>query len=528
MKLLESDLDKISSVAELVFHALPFVYWKDRSGRYRGGNQNEVKNLGLSLLSDFIGKTVYEILEDKSCADSIDAVDRKVMQEDRTLTIEEKLITPISEGYYLSQKSPIHGENGEVIGLFGFSMDITEQKKQELALIAEKEAQQLREQAEQLRHENEIKMQQLIIDEKENFAKLARKVAHDINSPIAALNMMLDVCKELPEDKRALFRKATESILDIANNLLTDNENGHHGSNAALDPPEPLLVSDLIVHLLSEKKVQYHHYSVKFETLIANDAQFAFILMQRTELRRALSNLINNGVDALGDQESEAHASPVVCVKLTTEDDVVVITIEDNGKGMSADKVDKILAGQRFTEGKTKGHGIGLQQVWDMLAYNEGSLMVESELGKGTTIQLAFSRLAAPSWIAQEIHLYTDTIIVILDDDDSIHTAWDLRFTHFRAYHPNIHLQHFKQGQEALKFVHALSQRERDRMVFLSDYELLHQESNGLQVIEASGIKGAILVTSYYSHVNIRNAADQIGVKILPKQMASVIQIHVE
>jgi len=90
-----------------------------------------------------------------------------------------------------------------------------------------------------------------------------------------------------------------------------------------------------------------------------------------------------------------------------------------------------------------------------------------------------------------------------------------------------LRLHHFKQGQQVLDFLDKLTSQEKDRVLFLSDYELLRQDKNGLQIIEASQIKGATLVTSYYANPKIGEAATQLNVKILPKQMASVIPIKV-
>lgn len=92
---------------------------------------------------------------------------------------------------------------------------------------------------------------------------------------------------------------------------------------------------------------------------------------------------------------------------------------------------------------------------------------------------------------------------------------------------PTLQTHHFTQGQEALDFFATLSPEEKNHVVFLSDYELLHQSRNGLQIVEASKIKSAMLVISYYANPKIREEADRLGIKILPKQMASVVPIQV-
>jgi len=49
-----------------------------------------------------------------------------------------------------------------------------------------------------------------------------------------------------------------------------------------------------------------------------------------------------------------------------------------------------------------------------------------------------------------------------------------------------------------------------------------------LQIIEEIGIENTILVTSYYANSQIKDKAIQLKVKILPKQMVSVVPIEVD
>lgn len=501
-------LDEKAQILQLFDAANTSIYWKDKDGHYLGCNTYVLNMAGFNDPSQIIGKTDAELTWRESAAKLME-VDRSVIENGRYIGEEKLTLADGSWATYLTVKNQLFNNKGEVIGVIGTSHDITEKKEAERRFL-----------------ESERQRNQIILQEKENFAKLARKVAHDINSPLAALNMMLDVCNELPEDRRAFLRRATESILDIANNLLTSNGQEESSTNVDVEFREPLLVSDLLTNLLSEKKVQYQQHAVKFETRLANDAQFAFIRMQKIEFRRAMSNLINNAVDAFEGAEKGGHPNSSITVHLTTNADFVFVRVQDNGKGMQRSQVEKITARQGFTEGKENGHGLGLQQVWDMLECNEGTMTVESVAGKGTSILLTFPRITAPNWIAQQIHLNASTIIAILDDDDSIHTAWNLRFAPFSTAYPNLRLQHFKQGQEALEFLNTLSRQEKGHVIFLSDYELLHQDKNGLQILEESKVKDATLVTSYYSQPRLRDAAARLNIKILPKQMASVIPIE--
>jgi len=488
------------------------VYWIGPDGAiFLGVNKYGRKTIGRSY-NDFVGKSIRGLYPHEM-AEKIVKHNIHVLQQADVLSQEETIVDAYGNiRHFMAIKSPLKDNAGNVVGLIGTSIEITREKiENRLRLEAEKEAAQLK-----------IKNQEQLLQEKEKLITLAHTVAHDISSPLSALNMMMHACDELKESKRTVIKRAIESILDIANNLLSTYRNEEQRATSDIEPPQPLLISDLVIQLLSEKKAQYSNHAVRFETEITNDAQFAFARMQTSQFRRSLSNLINNAVDALANKD---HA--IVTIKLTIDDGSVVVEIHDNGKGMSSGMIEKMLNRQSFTEGKEHGHGLGLQQVWDTLDNNQGTMTVNSTPDEETTIRLTFPRIDAASWIAQTIHLVLNSIIVILDDEESIHGAWDTRFALYLRLYPTLNVHHFKQGQEALDFFNALNPKDKNRVVFLSDYELLRQAKNGLQIIEESGIKNAALVTSYYANVQIRDKAIQLGVKILPKQMASIVPIEV-
>jgi len=498
---------------ENIIEIIPyFIFWKNVDSVYLGCNQKFAVLVGENSPKDVVGKTDFDLGWSKEEAELFLEGDKKTMSGLPTINTEEILIQPDgSKIVMLVNKVPLLDADGQCIGILGTSTDITQRKQ------AEERAEREAEKARELKLEND--RQQIALKEQEKFAQLARKVAHDINSPLASLKMLLPMCTELHETKRTLLNRATEGILDIANNLLS-NYHKQKPATSEIEPRQHLLVSDLLIQLLSEKKMQYRNRPVTLDTVITSDAHFAFISTQPTEFRRSMSNLINNAVDAL-----EGSMSGKVTIQLTVNTASVMVKIQDNGKGMNAGVIEKMQKRQSFTEGKENGHGLGLQQVWDTLEYNQGVMGVQSTPDKGTLIQLTFPRVDASDWIAQEIHLTHDNIIVILDDDESIHTAWDLRFTQLLRSYPTLRIHHFTQGQDALDFVANLRQKEKDLVVFLSDYELLQQGRNGLEVVKESGIKSAILVTSYYGNPKIREKIDQLGIKMLPKQMASIIPI---
>ena len=517
-----SKMEKYGEILEALFNTMPYVFWKDKTGKYLGGNLNQARNLGFKAPEEFVGKTIFEILDDKKSAQLIDEIDNKVMNEDLTLVEEEKIVTPSGEKTYSSQKSPIHNEKGEVIGMIGFAMDVTEIKNQEE--LARKERDSLvvlaaKKEAERLELENEARKVQL--EAQERFTKAANQVAHDIRSPLASLLMIVKTCEEIPERERIALRAVSIRINDIANNLLHQYKLETPELSQETEAREPILLSATLLQLLTEKKFEYQDSFIVFDCHFEDSAQFAFIEIELSAFTRMISNVINNAVEA---REGKDCA---VILKLDATTEWVTVTILDKGKGMSPALIEKIMNNEVVTEGKIDGTGIGLTQVRETLRRNYGAMTIDSKVGSGTKIILKFPRTNMPTWMTDDISLLSDNIVVVLDDDRSIHVAWDTRFQDILKQAPNIKVHHFEDGQETLAFIGALTESEKRRTLLLTDFELLKQNLNGLDVIEKASIEHSILVTRHYANLKVQNRATQLGTKILPKQLASEVPIHI-
>jgi glucose-6-phosphate-specific signal transduction histidine kinase len=208
-----------------------------------------------------------------------------------------------------------------------------------------------------------------------------------------------------------------------------------------------------------------------------------------------------------------------VVLTLATKDNQLFISIQDQGKGIKPDVLEKIRQGIQVTSGKKNGQGIGLTQVRDTLALYQGKLAIDSALGKGTAIQLRFAKDKLAPWLADSITINEADTLVVLDDEPSMHQAWQAYFKQSDAYeHFREHSVHFTQGQEAVDYINASA--DKDKLVLLTDYELLKQPLNGVDVIKGTGLKRVTVVTSHYDDKLLRQYINDAGIKILPKQLA--------
>lgn len=479
------------------------VYWMDRSGRYLGCNENKAKAMGLSSCKEIIGKTNYD-LSISSMADGLEQINAEVMDSKKTVMSEEKGMTPEGENAdFLSIKSPLFDSRNNVVGLVGISIDITDRKQKE-----------------QLQVENEANKQN--IQEHKIFTKLISQAVHDIRSPLSTLSTITQIPGELAkEEARITLRNVRNKIAEIANSLLKQFKTKDLESYFTKEHKTPVPIVLVLQQLLIEKKIECTDLDIQFETNLDDVSGFLFVRMQPLSFQRMISNLVNNSIDVFRDNKSGVITLNVE----TQEDNQVLIKIKDNGSGIPPKVLEKLRQNHTVSHGKEDGHGIGYTQIWDTLARNNGKIDIDSVEGHGTCVTVKFKLDRIPDWVCTNINLNPDDIVLILDDDQSIHGVWDRYLTQY-VNQDIAQIKHFNDGAETLRFINQLSHEDKHRVLFLCDYELLAQENTGLDLIRKSHMARSILVTSYFDDESIINRVSSMGIKLLPKQLVAQIDIN--
>ena len=206
-------------------------------------------------------------------------------------------------------------------------------------------------------------------------------VAHELNTPLSnassTCQIILEDLDELdPDVLKEMIDQIDKEIWrarDIVKTLLDFSRNKNY-------EPQNWLLSQLIEETLIMARA-------KLSSKISIDVdipQNLMIYVDKQRFQQALLNLISNAIDAI-DKEGK--------IKIYAKEDKdrygVSIFVEDNGCGIPKDIQDKIFDPFFSTKG-TKGTGLGLYIVNEIVARHGGTISLESEPKKGTKFCLFF------------------------------------------------------------------------------------------------------------------------------------------
>lgn len=493
-------IDSLDCTNQIIDLILANIYWKDKTGYYLGCNQNVVKMAGVKSKADIIGKTDYD-LPWKEAADDLKKIDQCVL-ENGYYKVEEYPIIDNKKYSFLTVKTTLLDNAGKVIGIIGVSTDITLQKEKE-----------------QLELENVL--HKIASETQAKFRESVGRLAHDIKSPLDSLHNIIRHTACLSETQRITLQSISSGISKIAQNLLDkymDKE------VMASDTQQEIIVQLTLEQIMQEKIYQFCDQPIKFKCTFKSDTNPICIMHNASTFKRMLSNLLDNAVESVIDNSRDNN--PLISLNMDYDGCWVHVSVSDNGIGMDKILQNKILQNVPFTEGKAHGHGIGFGQIHEAVTTGKGKLAIDSEAEHGTTITVSFPRIKLPKWLLQEIKIGIKDIVVILDDDDSIHYLWENKLKHSITH--QVKIMRFRSPERLYEYINGLSKAVKEKILLLTDYELDNHGLTGIDIIQQHKIKQAVLVTNYYNDYGILSKANGVKIKVLPKPLANSLKITLE
>lgn len=209
-----------------------------------------------------------------------------------------------------------------------------------------------------------------------SVGEMAASIAHEIKNPVAGVTGALQVFDaEIPDNdpRKEIFREMM-SQMERINHAINDLLN-----YARVSPPvfEFVNIHELIERTLSLISQQTKKMDIQIHSILnTNDM---VILADKKLLQQVLWNIMYNALQAM-------DSKGTLTITTWCIDSTAVIRISDTGKGIPKENLQLIF--KPFFSTKHKGTGLGLSICKRIVDQHQGSIFVESEIGKGTLITL--------------------------------------------------------------------------------------------------------------------------------------------
>ncbi len=264
--------------------------------------------------------------------------------------------------------------------------------------------------SDQRRMEHELQHLQRL----ESLGRLAGGVSHDMNNVLGAIMAVGSLLKVRHGDSPDLVRDA-EALLHAAVRGRDLVRGLRDFSRKELEGAVELDLNELArreAELLERTLLK--RVAIRLE-LASN---LPPIFGEGTSIQNALMNLCLNALDAMPE-------SGTITLRTTFLDPgLVALIVEDDGEGMPPEVAARALEPFFTTKPAGKGTGLGLSQVYGMVKAHGGSMDLQSTLGKGTRITLAFPQASSipRSGDPEELeeHLPSRPLEILLVDDEGL------------------------------------------------------------------------------------------------------------
>jgi signal transduction histidine kinase len=228
-----------------------------------------------------------------------------------------------------------------------------------------------------------------------------RLVSHDLRSPLTSIRgfaSMLDAAGSLNEKQMYFVEKVLSGIAQMAALIENIQDAGRFDPETGFYEMKrtPCDVGILVQRIVTDHLVPAEKQELTLEVNLVEP--LPIINADNLMLERAITNLIDNAIKFTPNGGS-------ITVHVMVQDGALVIGVEDNGLGISAD--DQKLLFQRHVrlnrkehQRKAKGSGLGLFIVRSVAQRHQGDAWVVSEPGKGSTFYFSIP-LSDANLIAQ-------------------------------------------------------------------------------------------------------------------------------
>lgn len=388
-------IDPQNLAHEIMENMTDHIYFKDLQSKFVVVNKAFCEWVKIGK-EEIVGKSDFDLFESAHAQQAYDDEQDIIATGVPVIGIEEEEVWANGCVTWVStSKMPWRNREGEIIGTFGISRNITDKKNLEIQLV---QAQKL-----------------------ESVGQLAAGIAHEINTPVQFIGDNLRFLQDsvadlmtLANHYKALISQAqkaglSKELVDAHTSALNDADADYLSEELPQAIQQSLEGTNRVSKIVRAMKEFSHpgntdlssanlneaiettitvansawKYVAQVETHFAEDMPAVPCLV--SEFNQVILNMIVNARDAIAESGKEG----VITLSTSHDSDWASVRISDTGAGMPAHIRQRIFDPFYTTKEVGKGSGQGLAIAHNVVVDKHGGkLNVESEPGKGTTFEI--------------------------------------------------------------------------------------------------------------------------------------------
>ena len=385
----------------VMMEKMPAVLWTtDKELRFTSGMGAGLEKLGAHS-GAMAGKTLFEYFQTDDPEFTPIAAHRKALAgESVTYELEwQKLV-------FETHVQPFHGSEGELLGVIGVALDITDRKHL----------------ADQLRQSAKLQA----------VGELAGGVAHDFNNLLMVVKghaeMLTDRLAKIPADLSAPARQNVEQIQQAAERATGLTRQLLAFSRMQVLQPRVLDLNDAVAGMI---QMVSRVIGENIELAFLPGAKLGRVKADPSQIEQVILNLVVNARDAMPEGgrltietlNVDLDHNYVQQHAVVEPGPYVMLTVSDTGSGIDPETQARIFEPFFTTKTQGRGTGLGLATVYGVVKQSGGYIWVYSEVGQGTTFKVYLPQVpsevekSAPEKIVAGPAPGTETILFVEDEE---------------------------------------------------------------------------------------------------------------
>lgn len=234
-----------------------------------------------------------------------------------------------------------------------------------------------------VRKNNQMQQQLIKAEKLKAVEQMGAAISHEIRNPLTAASGFVQLLQDdyLSRQKRKEYLSIVKEELHSAEKVIQDYLTF---AKPSLETLEELNVKSELRQIINILQPLANQNSVE---IITDFSVIGFIKGDVQKFRQCFVNVIKNAIESM-------PSGGYLTLSTEFSQNYVTIKVKDTGVGMTPEQLERLGEPFYSTKGK-KGTGLGMMVVYSIIRAMDGSVWVESEVGKGTTFLFEFPTITS-------------------------------------------------------------------------------------------------------------------------------------